>query len=100
MLIMKSKKPQYEGRNRTTNLKKSEYSKKRKLTNTWQYWKQKPSNKRRLNKKLKRIPQENEKTTRNKIYLRNLIKGINNWAVHLVRYSGPFLKWTGKYFNK
>ena len=24
----------------------------------------------------------------------NLIKGINTWAVHLVRYSGPFLKWT------
>ena len=25
---------------------------------------------------------------------RNLIKGINTWAVILVRYSGPFLKWT------
>ena len=25
---------------------------------------------------------------------RNLIKGINTWAVSLVRYSGPFLKWT------
>ena len=25
---------------------------------------------------------------------RNLIKGINIWAVPLVRYSGPFLKWT------
>ena len=25
---------------------------------------------------------------------RNLIKGINTWAVPLVRYSGPFLKWT------
>ena len=24
----------------------------------------------------------------------NLIKGINTWAVHRVRYSGPFLKWT------
>ena len=24
----------------------------------------------------------------------NLIKGINTWAVPLVRYSGPFLKWT------
>ena len=23
----------------------------------------------------------------------NLIKGINTWAVSLVRYSGPFLKW-------
>ena len=25
---------------------------------------------------------------------RNLIKGMNTWAVSLVRYSGPFLKWT------
>ena len=25
---------------------------------------------------------------------RNLIKGINTWTVVLVRYSGPFLKWT------
>ena len=25
---------------------------------------------------------------------RNLIKGINTWAVPIVRYSGPFLKWT------
>ena len=25
---------------------------------------------------------------------RNLIKEINTWAVPLVRYSGPFLKWT------
>ena len=29
-----------------------------------------------------------------KLSSRNLIKGINNWAVLLVRYSGPFLKWT------
>ena len=29
-----------------------------------------------------------------KLYSRNLIKGINTWAVSLVRYSGPFLKWT------
>ena len=25
---------------------------------------------------------------------RNLIKGINTWALPLVRYSGPLLKWT------
>ena len=25
---------------------------------------------------------------------RNLIKGVNTWAVLLLRYSGPFLKWT------
>ena len=29
-----------------------------------------------------------------KLFSRNLIKGINTWAVPLVRYSGPFLKWT------
>ena len=29
-----------------------------------------------------------------KLNCRNLIKGINTWAVPLVRYSGPFLKWT------
>ena len=28
-----------------------------------------------------------------KLYSRNLIKGIKTWAVLLVRYSGPFLKW-------
>ena len=29
-----------------------------------------------------------------KLNSRNLIKGINTWAVPLVRYSGPVLKWT------
>ena len=29
-----------------------------------------------------------------KLSCRKLIKGINTWAVPLVRYSGPFLKWT------
>ena len=29
-----------------------------------------------------------------KLSSRNLIKGINTWAVTLVRYSRPFLKWT------
>ena len=29
-----------------------------------------------------------------KLCSRNLIKGINTWTVPLVRYSGPFLKWT------
>ena len=28
-----------------------------------------------------------------KLYCRNLIKGINTWAVLLVRYLGLFLKW-------
>ena len=29
-----------------------------------------------------------------KLSSRNLIKGINTCAGHLVKYSGPFLKWT------
>ena len=29
-----------------------------------------------------------------KLNSRNLIRGINTWAVTLVRYSRPFLKWT------
>ena len=29
-----------------------------------------------------------------KLFSRNLIKGINTWAVPLVRYSRPFIKWT------
>ena len=29
-----------------------------------------------------------------KLNCKNLIKGMNTWTVPLVRYSGPFLKWT------
>ena len=29
-----------------------------------------------------------------KISSRSLIKGINSWSVPLIRYLGPFLKWT------
>ena len=29
-----------------------------------------------------------------KLYSRNLIKEINTWTVPLIRYSGPFLRWT------
>ena len=34
------------------------------------------------------------KLLKTKLSIRNLIKGINTWAVPLVRYSGPFLKCT------
>ena len=34
------------------------------------------------------------KLLKTKLSSRNLIKGINTWAVPLVRYSGPFEKWT------
>ena len=35
-----------------------------------------------------------------KLNSRNLIKGINTWAVPLVRYSGPFLKWARDKWTK
>ena len=45
-----------------------------------------------------KIRKEYLRRTRNfletKLCSRNLIKGINTWSVSLVRYSGPFLKWT------
>ena len=34
------------------------------------------------------------KLLQTKLSSRNLIKGINIWAVPLIRYLGPFLKWT------
>ena len=34
------------------------------------------------------------KLLKTKPYCRNFIKGISTWAVPLVRYSGPFSKWT------
>ena len=43
------------------------------------------------------IQKEYAKRTRKlletKLSCRNLMKGINTWAVPLVRYLGPFLKW-------
>ena len=45
-----------------------------------------------------KIPKEylgrTRKLLKTKLSSRNLIKGINTWAVSLVRYSRPFLKWT------
>ena len=35
-----------------------------------------------------------------KLTSRNLIKGINTWTVPVIRYSGPFLKWTRDEFKK
>ena len=46
----------------------------------------------------KKIPKEylwrTRKLLETKLNSRNLIKGKNTWALPLVRYSGPFLKWT------
>ena len=38
--------------------------------------------------------QRTRKLPKTKLYNRNLSKGINTWAVPLVKYSGPFFKWT------
>ena len=43
---------------------------------------------------LKEYLRRTRKLLERKLSRRNLIKGINIWAVPLVRYSGPFLKWT------
>ena len=43
---------------------------------------------------MKEYLRRTRKLLETKLNIRNLIKGINTWAVPLVRYSGPFLKWT------
>ena len=74
---------------------KSERSEKRKRTNTWEYWKLIPSKKWIWKKRIKNeYLRRTRKLLETKLYSRNLIKGINTWAVILERYSGPFLKWT------
>ena len=42
----------------------------------------------------KEYRKRSRKLLESKLSNRNLIKIINTWAVLLVRYSGPFLKWT------
>ena len=42
----------------------------------------------------KKYIRRTRKLPETKLCSRNLIKGINTWAVLLVRYSVPFLKWT------
>ena len=46
------------------------------------------------------IRKEYLRRTRKLLSSRNLIKGINTWAVPLVRYSRPFLKWTREELKK
>ena len=46
------------------------------------------------NKIQKEYLTRNRKLFETKLNSRNFIKGINTWAVPLVKYSGPFLKWT------
>ena len=48
-----------------------------------------------MKRKIKKVHlKRTRKLLRTKLSSRNLIKGINTWAVLLVRYSGSFLKWT------
>ena len=42
----------------------------------------------------KEYPRRTRKLLETQLSCINLIKGINTWAVPLVRYSGPFMKWT------
>ena len=75
-----------------TRLKHSEKSKHK---NTWVSWRLTWSDKWRWKKKLrKNISGERESYSRQNSVAETIIKGINTWAVTLVRYSGPFLKWT------
>ena len=46
------------------------------------------------NKIQKEYLRRTRKLLETKLNSRNLIKGINTWAVPLVRFSGPLLKWT------
>ena len=47
-----------------------------------------------IKEKIKKEYLKRRKLLEMKLYRRNLIKGINSWAFQLVRYLGPFLKWT------
>ena len=48
-----------------------------------------------VNEKIKKeYLRRKSKLLETKLYNRNLIREINTWAVPLVRYSGPFLRWT------
>ena len=46
------------------------------------------------NKIQKEYLRRTRKLLKTKFKSRNIIKGINTWAVPHTRYSGPFLKWT------
>ena len=54
----------------------------------------------RKNKIQKEYLWRTRKLLETKLSSRNIIEGINTWAVPLVRYSGPFLKWTRDEFRQ
>ena len=67
-----------------------------KPTNTWVSWRLTPSNKCKWKTRSEKniFGERKNYSRRKKLFSRNLIKAINTWAVSIVRYSGPFLKWT------
>ena len=70
-----------------------ERSEKMRPTNTWVSWRLTPSNKCKWKKIRKEYLRRTRKLLDIKLLSRNLIKGINTWAVSLVRNLGSFLEW-------
>ena len=46
------------------------------------------------NKNKKEYLRRTRKLLKKKLFRKNLLKGINTWAVPLVRYSGTFINWS------
>ena len=53
-----------------------------------------------MKEQIKKYFRRNRKLLKTKLCCRNLIKGINTWAVHLVRYSRSFIKGPEKNLSK
>ena len=83
----------FSGRNYQMKTK-SELLKKKKLKNTWDYWKRTQSNKWIWKKYQKEYIRKTRKLLENKIHSRNIMKGINTRVFPLIRCLGPFLTWT------
>ena len=97
MQIMKSGKRQMMERMELPNWGKIRTFGEKKTSKYLGIWKRIPSNMRRWKKnkwKKNEYLRRTRKLLETKLHSRNLIKEINTWAVSLVRYSGPFLKWT------
>ena len=49
-----------------------------------------------IRENIKESYRKTRKLLETKLHSRNLIQRINTWSVPLLRYLGPFLKWTGE----
>ena len=76
------------------NQEKLEHSQKRKHTHTWNLTQSKKWTNREERKNKKEYVWRTRKLIKTKLYSINFIKEINTLAVLIVKYSGPFLKWT------